>query len=829
LSEARLRGITDSAHDGIVMMDPHGAISYWNPAAEKIFGYRREETLGKKFHQLLVPERYSAAHQAALPEFLRTGRGKALGKTLELQACRKDGREIAVDLSLSAICLNDERHAIGIIRDVTERKRAEDELRAKELVLSESQRIAHVGSWNWELTSGAVAWTPETYRVFGVSPDTVVSSTDTLVGLIHAADQTAMQAWLGDCLGGEQPPDLEFRISLADGSVGHILGRGCLERDAENKPLRVAGVVQDITQRKHSEERITRYLLDLEGARDAQDRNAAEMARLVEQLSLERDRAEAGTRAKSMFLANMSHEIRTPMNGVIGMTGLLLDTDLTEDQRRYAEIVRSSGESLMGIINNILDFSKVEAGKLELETLDFDLEVLLDEFAAALAVLAFGKGLELFCSIDPAVPTQLCGDAGRLLQILNNLVGNAVKFTDKGHVAVRVSLQEESKTEVLLRVSVRDTGIGIPGDKIGKLFSGFSQVDASTTRKYGGTGLGLAIAKQLAKLMGGDIGVESKDGGGSEFWFTVRMVRQPEGVQTTDRPQAAFLGVRALIVDDNATSRQILTTCMASWGLRPSEAASGPAALQALHRALEENDPFLVAVIDKEMPGMNGETLGQIIKSDQRVADIRLVLLTALGAGVDTRHFEEIGFTGHARKPIQHRELRTVISSVLASAPGARFIVTHDLDPAWSQPFAGVNARILVVEDNITNQKVALAILKKLGLRADAVADGAEAVKALESICYDLVLMDGQMPVMDGIEATRQIRDTHSAVRDHDVPIVAMTAHAMPGDRQRFLDSGMNDYGSKPVSRRTLTDALMRWIPKTTGELLVPNGADTKP
>jgi CheY-like chemotaxis protein/HPt (histidine-containing phosphotransfer) domain-containing protein len=506
------------------------------------------------------------------------------------------------------------------------------------------------------------------------------------------------------------------------------------------------------------------------------------------------------------------------MNGVIGMTGLLMDTDLNEEQQRYAEIVRVSSESLLGLINDILDFSKIEAGKLELEMLDFDLSSLLDDFAATLALRAHEKGLEFLCAADPGIPELLCGDPGRLRQILTNLAGNAVKFAHAGEVGVRVSLVAEDETSALLRFSVRDTGIGIPRDKLGLLFDKFSQVDASTTRQYGGTGLGLAISKQLAELMGGEVGVASKVDKGSEFWFTVRLGKQADRGQADNSPPVDLHDVRVLIVDDNATNRDIQTPRLASWGMRPSEVADGPGALRALYQALDEKDPFRIAVIDMQMPGMDGETLGQAIKADPLLADTRMVMLTSLGIRGDARRFEEIGFAAYATKPIRHQELKGVLSLVLTERTGMtpRPIATRYTAREMRTEFIGSKARILLVEDNITNQQVALGILKKLGLRADAVANGAEALKALELLPYDLVLMDVQMPVMDGFEATRRIRNPQSPVKDHRIPIIAMTAHAIQGDREKCMEAGMDDYVSKPVSPQSLVEILVKWLPPET-------------
>jgi two-component system sensor histidine kinase/response regulator len=365
---------------------------------------------------------------------------------------------------------------------------------------------------------------------------------------------------------------------------------------------------------------------------------------------------------------------------------------------------------------------------------------------------------------------------------------------------------------------VRDTGIGIAEDKIGLLFDKFSQVDASTTRRYGGTGLGLAIAKQLADLMGGDAGAESEEGNGSEFWFTARLGKQAGRAQAESTPPADLRRVRALIVDDNKTSREILTTRLASWGMRPSEAQDGPAALQTLYRALEENDPFRIAVIDMQMPGIDGETLGRTIQADERLAETRMVMLTSLGTRGDAQRFQEMGFAGYATKPIRHQELKAVLSLALTHRDGAepmpRPIATRHLARETLNLFAGRKARILLAEDNTTNQQVALGILKKLGLRADAVANGAEALKALKILPYDLVLMDVQMPEMDGLEATRRVRDPRSAIPNRRIPIIAMTAHAMQGDRERCLQAGMNDYVAKPVSPRALAEALDKWLPQ---------------
>jgi PAS domain S-box-containing protein len=781
-SEEQYRRMFEDHSAAMLLVDPRtGAVVQANGAACAFYGHGPHDSESCNITQLDPrPERDVLAQLA--------GALAAPRLTLECRHRLASGELRDMEIHSVPLSLRGREVLYWILHDITDRRRAEERLRESEARTRAMIDTARDSIFLKDREGRYLLVNPALCELTGFAAERLIGHRDVeffdaeTAGRIVADDARALA---GEVMEETSTWPVGGRIRMLNIVKVPL-------RDAGGAIVGLCGIARDVTER----ERAAQALADANAKLEEAVVRANELAA----------KAEAAARVKAEFVANMSHEIRTPMNGVIGMTGLLLDTDLTAQQRDYAQSIRSSGDSLLLLINDILDFSKIEAGKMHLEVVDFNLRTVMEETAELLAPHAHQKRIELACVTPPELPVHLRGDPGRIRQILTNLLGNAVKFTERGEVVMEAAMVRTRGEDLTVRLAVRDTGIGIPKEKQAAVFESFVQADAGTTRRHGGTGLGLTISRQLVELMGGRIGVESEPGVGSEFWVELPL-RRSAATSAARRDPAGLHGVRTLIVDDHPVNRRILRAQLRAWRMRPEEVEGGSQALAAL-RAAPGEDPFRLVLLDMQMPGMDGEETAHAIKDDPALRQVPIVLLSSAGALGAAEEMRARGFAAWITKPVRQSQLLNALMGVLGAPEEEPMRPAGDASPEGIAPLVGM--RVLVAEDNAINQKVAIRILEKLGCRADAVANGAEAVDAIARIPYEAILMDCHMPEMDGYEATAELRRRESGTGRH-VPVIAMTANAMEGDREKCLEAGMDDYVAKPVKPELVREALLRW------------------
>ena len=782
-SEKRYRLLFEQNLAGVFQTTLDGSILDYNRAFMEMLGYSAQSQV----KPLGAADLYYSPDER--PGIMQRLAAEGAITNLELKLRRHDRSPVWAIASMSLVDAG-ERSVQGTLIDITERKRTEEEL------YSSKQMLELV----LDTIPQRVFWKDRQFKYLGCNTplvaDAGLSHPQQIIGKSDFDLSWKLQAELyqvDDRSVVEQGIDklgVEETLTRPDGSVRWIRSNKVPLRDREGQVIGVLGTYDDITDRKRAEQELIK-------AKEA---------------------AEEANRLKGEFLANISHEIRTPMNGIMGMTELALDTDLTDEQRGFLTIVIRSAENLLSIINDLLDFSKMEAKKLTLETIEFVLHDALQEALNSLAHQAFKKGLELACDLRPNTPERVLGDPSRLRQVVTNLVGNAIKFTAQGEVLVRVETDLLEPPSVVLHFSVTDTGIGIPSDKQQVIFEAFTQADGSSTRKFGGTGLGLSIAAQIVEMMDGRIWVDSEVGKGSTFHFTARLGLADSLQRFTAHAAAELTNVPVLVVDDNATNRRLLAELLTRWGMRPQLADSGRDALDRLRQSHEAGNLFPLVITDAQMPGMSGFDLVEQIQADPHLASATIMMLSSAGQRGDAARCRALGVSAYLMKPIWQAELREAVAHVLGSrsAPAAspQLITRHSLREA-RQPL-----RVLLAEDSPENQAVAARFLEKLGHRVTVVANGKEALDVLQrsTLPFDLAVIDVQMPEMNGFEVTAALREKERSTGLH-LPIIAMTAHAMAGDREKCLAVGMDGYVAKPVRLAELSEAIERLIPEAVKRL----------